>query len=66
MSRHPAVLSGTMDEKEAALATIGVWRDIAGEEVTKPDFCDRYEWVSPLFEDDDDFESMMKAAWRLK
>ena len=66
VSRHPAVLSGTMDEKEAALATIGVWRDIAGEEVTKPDFCDRYEWVSPLFEDDDDFESMMKAAWRLK
>ena len=27
---------------------------------------DRYEWLSTLYDDDREFEAMMRAAWRLK
>ena len=27
--------------------------------------CGRYEWISVLYDEDDDFVAMMKDAWRL-
>ena len=68
-SKHPAVVAGRMDEESAALSVLGVWREdraALDEEVTIKAFCDRYEWISPLYDDDRQFDEMMRAAWRLK
>ena len=46
--------------------TISPWHDALDDEVTLGDFAERYEWVSPLYEDDGAFEDMMRAAWGLK
>ena len=41
-------------------------REQLEQEVTIKAFCDRYEWISAIFDgNDDDFVEMMKAAWRL-
>jgi len=67
VSRHPAVEAGGLSDEEAAMAFLAPWKDQAlDEEVTLREFGDRYEWISPLYESDADFEEMMKAAWRLK
>ena len=72
-SRHPAVARGTMEEEEAAMAFLKVvldeHKDTLDQEVNVKEFCDRYEWISPLYDGldgDERFEEMMKAAWRLK
>lgn len=69
-SKHPAVLDGALDEEAVAMAVLRVWcetREQLEEEVTIKAFCDRYEWISAIFDgDDDDFVHMMKAAWRLR
>ena len=64
-SRHPAVGARLLSEEEAAMALLGAWKDALDEEVTLKEFADRYEWVSPLYASDADFEAMMRAAWRL-
>merc|ERR1719198_279148 len=69
VTRHPAVRAGSLDEETAAMALLRVWcesRESLDQEVTIKAFCDRYEWISPLYDDDDEFEEMMKAAWRLR
>ena len=69
VSRHPAVQAGHMEEEEAAMAFLGVWlesKEQLDKEVSVKEFCDRYEWVSPLYDDDDEFDAMMRMAWRLK
>ena len=61
--------AGVLDEEEAAMALLRVWcesKEALDTEVTVKEFCDRYEWVSPLYDGDDEFVEMMKAAWRLK
>ena len=68
-SRHPAVHAGRMDEEEAAMGFLCVWlssKEALDQEVTVKEFCDRYEWISTLYDDDKEFDAMMRAAWRLK
>ena len=69
VSRHPAVEAGALTEAEAAMAFLAPWRQSAAtldEEVTLREFADRYEWIAPLYESDDDFEAMMRDAWRIR
>ena len=69
VSRHPAVLNKSLDEEVAAMAFLRVWcvdRESLDKEVSVKEFCDRYEWLSTLYDDDREFEAMMRAAWRLK
>ena len=68
-SKHPAVLAGNLTEEEAAMGLLRVWtasKETLDTEVTIKEFCDRYEWISTLYDDDKDFDAMMRAAWRLK
>jgi len=69
VSAHPAVASGGIIEEEAAMSFLYPWRqtkELLEEEVMLRTFADRYEWISPLFADDERFEQMVKAAWCLK
>jgi hypothetical protein len=66
LSHHPAVVGGALEEKEAAMALLGVWMDALDKEVPKGEFCDRYEWISALYDDDSAFDQMMRTAWNLK
>lgn len=69
VSAHPAVASGGISEEEAAMSFLYPWRqtkELLEEEVMLRTFADRYEWISPLFADDERFEQMVKAAWCLK
>lgn len=45
--------------------TEAVARATRRRQVKFEEFADRYEWVSPLFLHDDDFEAMVQVAWRL-
>ena len=52
-----------------AMAFLRAWcqsREDLDKEVLLEEFGDRVEWISALFDDDKEFEAMMKAAWRLK
>jgi len=74
VANHPAVQAGALREEEAAMAFLEPWapgprgatREMLEEEVTLREFAERYEWISPLISDEDDFARMMKAAWNLK
>ena len=52
-----------------SMGLLRVWtasKETLDTEVTIKEFCDRYEWISTLYDDDKDFDAMMRAAWRLK
>ena len=69
VSKHPALAAGALDEEGCAMAFLKVWcadRERLDTEVDLKEFCDRFEWISPLYDDDKDFDAMMRAAWRLK
>jgi hypothetical protein len=68
-SEHPAVVAGVLTDEEAAMAFLYPWREHAealDEEVSLKELADRYEWVSPMFGTDADFEAMMRSAWKLR
>ena len=65
VSRHPAVLAGTLSEEEAALAFLWPWAERGGP-ISLKDFSERYEWASPYIASDRLFGDVMRQAWRLR
>ena len=65
VSRHPAVLAGTLSEEEAALAFLWPWAE-RDAPISLAQFSERYEWASPYIESDALFGQVMCQAWRLR
>ena len=68
-AEHPAVVAHMLTEEEAAMAFLYPWKECAeviDDEVSLKELADRYEWVSPMYGTDADFEAMMRCAWKLR
>ena len=51
------------------MAFLYPWKECAeviDDEVSLKELADRYEWVSPMYGTDADFEAMMRCAWKLR
>ena len=65
-SKHPGVVAGTLTEEEAAMAFLAPWAADGDARIEATELYERYEGISPLYDDDDAFDAMMRAVWHLE
>ncbi len=65
VAQHPKVLSGEWPPQRALAEFLKPWDRNSDGTVTKDEFIEYYNWVSPSIDRDDYFELMMRNCWRI-
>ena len=65
VSLHPDVFAGKITEEEAILEFAKQWDHDKSGAITQNEFIDYYRGVSNSIKDDEHFEELIKAAWKL-
>jgi len=65
VNKHPKVVSGQMTPEQAIKEFMSPWNKSDKDQITWEDFLDYYEYISPLIDNDDYFELMMRNAFHI-